>query len=163
MGKITYSLKVGYIYAVHDEWRKLIKIGVSVVPHVRLYKLAWELKPKTPFVILGVTEHECIPLAEKALHEFFKTRRVEGEWFKIHPIDVLGKITYKGLWEVSNAYAGMIDGKNIRQRFIAAGMRPMYALPGEKVQINKTRINDIKKQRKMFGIRHPYADRSIYG
>ena len=70
----------GYVYAAQPEGATLVKIGRSVTVSQRLRTLAYQYG--VPFTLLASVYCPCsVVQVEYWLHDYFKERRVESEWY----------------------------------------------------------------------------------
>lgn len=70
----------GYVYLIGTSTFGWYKIGKSITPEIRIKDLGILLPFKLQ--IFGVWYAENHHLMEKALHEMYKTSRINGEWFE---------------------------------------------------------------------------------
>jgi hypothetical protein len=85
----AYRMKepgAGYIYLLRSECGKYTKIGMSRAPKSRLEFLGVLM----PFKVMVVATYPCYDVAatEKRLHEIYKDKRLEGEWFSLSDQDI---------------------------------------------------------------------------
>ena len=71
----------GFVYFIFDSISQLTKIGRTVEPKQRLRQLRQEHGEHLEYKSLRKTENA--PKEEKRLHEKFRSRRKDGEWFDL--------------------------------------------------------------------------------
>lgn len=82
---VTATKPQGYVYFMLNRRNKLVKIGFSKDPKYREKTLQSEEPEIAIMLTIPGTMEE-----ERMLHEYFKDKRVRGEWFAIAEADVWG-------------------------------------------------------------------------
>lgn len=81
-----------FIYLFRNPLSKLCKIGISNNPTVRFQKLQTESGIKLQKLLileLEINYDESPEYIEKYLHNYFKNKRVIGEWFNLSIKDII--------------------------------------------------------------------------
>lgn len=80
----------GYVYLIGTPVFGWYKIGKSVSPEIRIKDLGILLPFKIK--VLSVWKAENHHLMEKTLHEIYKDKRINGEWFEFTKPEIYGVI-----------------------------------------------------------------------
>lgn len=110
----NHNTKQNYVYLIHAEATRFVKIGVSNNPKARLK----EVQTGCPFRCYVHTELPVVKgrAEEIALHALFKSARRNGEWFDL-PLDTdLGLIL--DLIKLALRYPGRFDVRFAHQKAI---------------------------------------------
>ncbi len=70
--------KTSYVYFIKDSSNGLVKIGKSVTPHKRLKIL--QIGSSNKLQLVKIVKGGMY--LEQILHRYFKSIRIQGEWFK---------------------------------------------------------------------------------
>jgi DNA-binding XRE family transcriptional regulator len=139
----VWSNADGYVYAVHDVDRDLIKIGCAMDPTKRLAVVASECRmrgSRSPLAVLGVMKVRRCYDVEQSLHRHFNKHRVYREWFKLHPIDIMAIFNPDGINAVLRAEKGRRLADDRQKKQDALRQRERIKAQGELVlQIRKAK------------------------
>ena len=83
---INTPTKEGYVYLVYFGIGTYYKIGFSRRVEIRLKEFGAQM-PFAP-TIEHVINTDDVYALESSFHEYFKTKRIRGEWFDLTPDDV---------------------------------------------------------------------------
>ncbi|WP_330502425.1 GIY-YIG nuclease family protein [Peribacillus frigoritolerans] len=94
----------GYVYFLQEDWRQLVKIGMSSNKNFEARLASFKIMPSNTETIHLVSAVDFAGL-EKLFHKHFKDKRVKGEWFKLTEEDInwvkAGQYTEEMMKEVS--------------------------------------------------------------
>jgi hypothetical protein len=77
----------GYVYFVQEEAMKSVKIGKALDPYHRINNgFNVKIPYKLELVYLVKTENDLE--TEKLFHDYFSTKRINGEWFELDEKDI---------------------------------------------------------------------------
>jgi hypothetical protein len=107
-----------FVYVIHAVGTNRVKIGFSDNPHRRLN----DLQTGSPFPLTLVGLREGTMKTERAIHEYFEDRRIQGEWFEVEPDDALRLLFDDEL------IAGLIRPKTKKRPFRLNTMNDLCAL-----------------------------------
>jgi len=77
----------GYVYFVMEFGNQTIKIGKADNPYQRILK-GFGVKIPYRLELLYLLRSDNPLMTERLFHEYFKSKRVNGEWFNLKPEDV---------------------------------------------------------------------------
>jgi hypothetical protein len=103
----------GYLYALVDESRNLVKIGYTIHPRKRFADI--EALAKKPFRCHTVSWHVDVVTEEATMHAMLGNARIEGEWFDLHDEDV-AKWLERRAWAQSLGHANGRSRKSRKRR-----------------------------------------------
>lgn len=83
--------KKGFVYFIKAEDTGFIKIGMSKNPDLRLRQI--KLSCQKPVLLMKFFVSNSA-IMEKKLHEFFKNKRVFGEWFNLNDSDLKKAVNF---------------------------------------------------------------------
>jgi hypothetical protein len=97
----------GFVYVIHAVGSNYYKIGKSINPDRRLLQIAPQMPFSTRYV--KVWRSNFMSLAESHLHEWFKAKRANGEWFELEAQDLYILFDQLTEFNVKFAYARVIS------------------------------------------------------
>lgn len=77
----------GYVYFVKEYGNKTVKIGKAINPYARILK-GFGVKIPYQLELLYLLRSENPILTEGLFHEYFKMKRINGEWFDLQSEDL---------------------------------------------------------------------------
>ena len=80
--------KSEFVYFAQDKYSKFVKIGRTLNIENRMRDLSRSNSGKLD--LLGYIPCENSKQLESAMHKFYKTKRVKGEWFRLSEEDISG-------------------------------------------------------------------------
>lgn len=83
--KLQFSA-YGYVYLMRAGTTNMYKIGNA--KNVQARRKAIQTANPLPIIIVAVLRTTMANMLERKMHAFFRTKRVNGEWFLLTPEDV---------------------------------------------------------------------------